>query len=98
MDSLFGITGHLNLVTKPELRLPPRGVIKFMNVEVLLALPVEEDFMLNGVVGADGSTPKDFRICIPKNRLRSFISQALHEGADYQALLNEFFTEFLMKA
>ena len=62
MDSIFGIVGHLNLVTRPELRLPPRGVLKFVNVEILLAPLTEEDFMLDGVIGADGSTPKDFRI------------------------------------
>ena len=98
MDSIFGIAGHLNLVTKPELRLPPRGVLKFVNVEILLALPVDEDFMLDGVIGADGSTPKDFRIFIPKNRLRSFISQSQHNDIDKQLMLNEFFSEFVMRA
>lgn len=98
MDSVYGIVGHLNLVTKPELRLPPRGVIRFMSVEILLSLPVDEDFLLDGVIGADGSTPKDFRIYISKNKLRSFISQALNHDTDLQALLNEFFCDFLMKA
>jgi len=98
MDSTFGIVGHLNLVTKPDLRLPPRGVLKFVNVEILLASLTEDDFMLDGVIGADGSTPKDFRIYIPKNRLRSFVAQAMRTDSDRNVLLNEFFSEFIIKA
>lgn len=98
MDSIFGIVGHLNLVTRPELRLPPRGVLKFVNVEILLAPLTEEDFMLDGVIGADGSTPKDFRIQIPKNRLRSFVAQAMKNDGETDVLLNEFFSEFVIKA
>ncbi len=98
MDSIFGIVGHLNLVTKPELRLPPRGIIKFVSVEILLAEPVEDEFLLDGVIGAENSTPKDFRICLSKNKLRSFIAQAIKPDADKQLLVNEFFSEFFMKA
>ncbi len=98
MDSIFGIVGHLNLVTRPELRLPPRGVLKFVNVEILLAPLTEEDFMLDGVIGADSSTPKDFRIQIPKNRLRSFVAQAMKNDGETDVLLNEFFSEFVIKA
>ena len=95
MDALTGISGHLNLITKPELRLPPRGMLRFTQVQIILSPYVEEDLCLNGVIGAEGAAPKDFRIYIPKNQLRSFVAKALREEDENEALLNEFFGTYL---
>ena len=95
MDALTGISGHLNLITRTELRLPPRGMLKFTNVHIILSPYIDEDFCLNGVVGAEGAAPKDFRIYIPKNQLRSFVARALREEDEKVILLNEFFATYL---
>lgn len=95
MDALSGISGHLNLITRPELRLPPRGMLKFTNVQIILSPYIEEDFCLNGVIGAEGAAPKDFRLYIPKNQLRSYVAKALREEDETNILLNEFFTNYL---
>lgn len=96
MDSIPAIDGQLNLITRPELRLPPRGVIRFTNVSIILSPFVEEDFLLNGVIGAESTAPKDFRIYIPRNKLRSFVSKTIREEEDSAILINEFFTEYFM--
>lgn len=49
MDSIPGIEGQLNLITRPDLRLPPRGVIRFANVTIILSPYSEEDFLMDGV-------------------------------------------------
>lgn len=95
MDCLSGISGHLNLITRPDLRLPPRGMLKFTNVQIILSPFSEEDFCLNGVIGAENAAPKDFRIFIPKNQLRSFTAKVLREEDELELLLNEFFASFL---
>lgn len=98
MDALTGISGHLNLITKPDLRLPPRGVLKFTNVQIILSPYTEEDFCLDGVIGADNAAPKDFRIYIPKNQLRSFVAKALRDEDSSNVLTAEFFNSFLQRA
>jgi len=95
MDALTGISGHLNLITRPELRLPPRGRLKFTNVQIILSPFIEEDFCLNGVIGAECAAPKDFRIYIAKNQLRSFVARALREEDEKTLLINEFFNTYL---
>ncbi len=94
MDSIPGVEGQLNLITRPELRLPPRGVLRFANIDIILSPYIEEDFLLEGVIGAESSAPKDFRIYIPKNKLRSFVAKALRREDEADLLLNEFFTDF----
>lgn len=94
MDSIPGIEGQLNLITRPDLRLPPRGVIRFANVTIILSPYSEEDFLMDGVIGADHAAPKDFRVYIPKNKLRSFVARAMREGEDIALLEQEFFTEY----
>ena len=94
MDSIPGIEGQLNLITRPDLRLPPRGVIRFANVTIILTPYSEEDFLMDGVIGADHAAPKDFRIYIPKNKLRSFVARAMREGEDIALLEQEFFAEY----
>lgn len=96
MDSILGVEGQLNLITRPELRLPPRGVIKFSNVSIILSPYAENDFELEGVIGADEAAPKDFRLTIPKNRLRSFVAKVLRKEDESGILLNEFFNEFFI--
>lgn len=96
MDSIPGIEGQLNLITRPELRLPPRGVIKFSNVNIILSPYVEDDFSLEGVIGADNAAPKDFRIFIPKNRLRSFVARALRGEEENNILISEFFNDYFI--
>lgn len=94
MDSIPGIEGQLNLITRPDLRLPPRGVIRFANVTIILSPYSEEDFLMDGVIGADHAAPKDFRVYIPKNKLRSFVARAMCEGEDITLLEQEFFAEY----
>ena len=94
MDSIPGIEGQLNLITRPDLRLPPRGVIRFANVTIILSPSSEEDFLMDGVIGADHAAPKDFRVYIPKNKLRSFVARAMREGEDIALLEQEFFAEY----
>jgi hypothetical protein len=95
MDSLTGISGHLNLITKPELRLPPRGRLRFATIQIVLSPDAQEDFCLNGVIGAESAAPKDFRIYIPKNQLRSFVARVLRDDDERDMLLNEFFATYL---
>ena len=94
MDSIPGIEGQLNLITRPDLRLPPRGVIRFANVTIILSPYSEEEFLMDGVIGADHAAPKDFRVYIPKNKLRSFVARAMREGEDIALLEQEFFAEY----
>ena len=65
-------------------------------MEIVLSPFIEEDFVLEGVIGADESAPKDFRIYIPKNKLRSFVSRVIKGEEDNAQLLNEFFTDYFI--
>ena len=94
MEVITGIEGQLNIITRPELRLPPRGAIKFCNVEIVLSPFVDDDFRLEGVVGANNAMPKDFRIFIPKNKLRSFVAKVIRGEEDYNMIMNEFFNDY----
>lgn len=96
MDTIAGIEGQLNIITRPELRVPPRSTVRFANVEIILSPYIEEDFLLDGVIGADGTAPRNFRIYIPKNKLRSFVARGMKEDADAALLLHEFFCEFVV--
>lgn len=96
MDSIPNLDGNLNIITKPDLRLPPLGSLKFTTVDIVLSPLVEEDLLIDGVIGADGAAPKNFRIYIPKNKLRSYTARALHEDENKQALLAEFFNEYMV--
>lgn len=98
MDSLSGIAGHLNLITRPGLRLPPRGMLKFTDLQIILSPFADEDFCLNGVIGAESAAPKDFRIFVPKNQLRSFVAKALREEDENELLVNEFCSSFIKSA
>lgn len=95
MESLSGISGHFNLMTKPEMRLPPRGKLKFTTMQIILSPFADNDFCLNATIGAEGATPKDFRISLTKNQLRSFVAQALKNEDEKEALIHEFFSEYL---
>ena len=95
MANFSGMDGRLNLITKPELRLPPRGILKFARTELILSEFIDEDLLINGVIGADGAMPKSFRIYAPKNRLRSFVAKAMRSEDSSEILINEFFSEYL---
>ena len=95
MDSIQGIEGQLNLITRPELRLPPRGVIRFCKVDLIFSPCIDDDFQVEGVIGANGSAPKDFRIFIPKNKLRSFVAKVIRGDESENQLLGEFFSEYV---
>ena len=94
LDSVSGIDNLLNIITRPEFRLPPRGVMRFTNTEVILSPYIEDDLIINGVIGSENSAPKDFRIYASKNKLRSFVAKAIKEEGDKESLLNEFFNEY----
>ena len=98
MDSISSILGHLNLITKPEMRLPPRAKLKFTTMQIILSEFADSDFCINGVIGAENATPKDFRIFMTKNQLRSFVAKALKAEDEKDVLLHEFFTSFLRRA
>ena len=95
MDSISGIEGQLNIITRPELRLPPRGIIRFCKVEIILSPCIDKDFNLEGVIGADKSAPRDFRIHIPKNKLRSYVAKVIKGEESETLLLNEFFNNYV---
>lgn len=98
MDSIAGMPNQLNLISRPELRLPPRGTLKFANIEMIFTSFVDSDFLFDGVVGADEAAPKSFRFYINKNTLRSYVAKALRqeEGDEEEnrLLVNEFFNDF----
>lgn len=94
MEVISGIEGQLNIITRQDLRLPPRGTIHFCNVEIILSVYAEEDFKLEGVVGANMAMPRNFRIFIAKNRLRSFVAKSIKGEEDYSSIINEFFVDF----
>ena len=96
MDYIPNLDGNLNIITRPELRLPPRGSLKFSNVDIILSPLADEDLRLDGVIGAEGAAPKNFRIYLPKNKLRSFVARALREDENKQLLLSEFFNDFMV--
>ncbi|MBR1648859.1 MAG: ATP-binding protein [Alphaproteobacteria bacterium] len=95
MDTITGIEGQLNIITRPELRVPPRSTIKFADVEMIFSPYIDNDFLMDGVIGADGTAPRNFRIYIAKNKLRSFVAQAMREDGENKHLLNEFFHDFI---
>lgn len=90
-----GLEGHINLITKPEMRLPPRGILKFTRMEIVLSEYIDDDLLINGVVGADGAMPRSFRIYGAKNNLRSFVAKVLRSEDSNELLINEFFSEYL---
>ena len=69
--------------------------MKFAHIEIVLSEFIEDDLLINGVVGADGAVPKSFRIYGAKNNLRSFTAKALRSEDSTDLLINEFFSEFL---
>ena len=95
LSSFQGLEGHLNLITRPELRLPPRGILKFAQVEIMLAEFVENELLIDGVIGADSAMPKSFRIEGSKNNLRSFVAKVLKSDDSKELMINEFFNEFV---
>ncbi|MFI3242009.1 MAG: ATP-binding protein [Alphaproteobacteria bacterium] len=96
-DSIPAVNGQLNLVSKPDFKLPPRGIIKCLDIDLIFAPDASDDFLLNGVMGADGTAPKDFRVFITKNKLRSFVAQGL-KAENKEALIKEFFEEYFRYA
>ena len=96
MDYIPNLDGNLNIITRPELRLPPMGSLKFATADVILSPLVDEDLRIDGVIGADGAAPKNFRIYVPKNKLRSWVAKALREEENKNAVLAEFFNEYMV--
>lgn len=96
LDYIGGIEGQLNLITKPEFRLPPRGIMKMANATIILSENIEDDFTLEGVIGANEAAPRSFRIYAPKNKLRSFVAKVLkEEELNSEKVVTEFFNEFM---
>lgn len=95
LENLAAERNSLNLITPVEMRVPPRAVLSCAKAEIKLYEDVSEDFLMDGVVGADGATPRSFRFYVSKNDLRSFVAQALRKNADLSVLTNEFFSCYL---
>ena len=77
------------------MRVPPRALFSCAKAEIKLSEDITEDFLMDGVIGADGATPRSFRIYASKNDLRSFVAQALKKNANLAILTNEFFSCYL---
>jgi len=95
LENLAAEHNSINLITPMEMRVPPRALFSCAKAEIKLSEEVTEDFLMDGVIGADGATPKSFRLYVSKNDLRSFVAQALRKNADLQVLTNEFFSCYL---
>ena len=59
------------------------------------AFCIDDDFQVEGVIGANEAAPKDFRIFIPKNKLRSFVAKVIRGDESENQLLGEFFSEYV---
>ena len=94
VDSIHGMNNQLNLITRPELRLPPRSTFKFANIEIILSQHTSEDFLFDGIIGAADAAPRDFRIFINKNTLRSYVAKILRGEDDEMLWMTEFFNDF----
>lgn len=95
LENLAAEHNSINLITPLEMRVPPRALFSCAKAEIRFSDEISEDFLMDGVIGADNATPKSFRICICKNDLRSFVAQALKKNADLAVLTNEFFSEYM---
>lgn len=95
LENLSAESNCINLITPLEMRVPPRALLACAKAEIRFTNDITEDFLLDGVIGADGATPKSFRIHVSKNDLRSFVAQTLKKNADLAVLTNEFFSCYL---
>lgn len=95
LENLAAERNSLNLITPVEMRVPPRAVLSCAKAEIKLYEDITEDFLMDGVIGADGATPRSFRLYVSKNDLRSFVAQALRKNTDLSVLTNEFFSCYL---
>lgn len=97
LDYISGFEGQLNLITKPDFRIPPQGILKLTNVNIMISENVDDDLLIEGVVGADASAPKFFKLEARKNFLRSFVAKVIrNEEKDMKKLTIEFFEQFLI--
>ncbi|MBR5598654.1 MAG: ATP-binding protein [Alphaproteobacteria bacterium] len=97
LENLASQHNSINLITPLEMRIPPRALFGCAKAEIRFYNDITEDFLMEGVIGAEGSIPKSFRIYVSKNDLRSFVAQALRKNADLEVLTNEFFSCYLKK-
>jgi len=95
LENMAAEHNSINLITPIEMRVPPRALLSCAKAEIRIYENVTDDFLMDGVIGADGATPKSFRLYVSKNDLRSFVAQALRKNADVQMLANEFFSCYL---
>lgn len=95
LENLSAEHNSINLITPLEMRVPPRALFSCAKAEIRFSDDITEDFLMDGVIGADGATPKSFRLFVSKNDLRSFVAQAMRKNADLAVLTNEFFSCYL---
>lgn len=95
LENLAAENNSINLITPLEMRVPPRALFSCAKAEIRFTDDITEDFLLDGVIGAEDATPKSFRIFISKNDLRSFVAQTLKKNANLEILTNEFFSCYL---
>ena len=95
LDNLAAERNSVNLITPLEMRVPPRALLSCAKAEIRFSADVNDDFLMDGVIGAEDATPKSFRLYVSKNDLRSFVAQALKKNADLNVLTNEFFSCYL---
>lgn len=94
LENLSAAHNSINLITPLEMRVPPRALFSCAKAVIRFPEEITDDFLMDGVIGADGATPKSFRIYVSKNDLRSFVAQALRKKADLAVLTNEFFSTY----
>ncbi len=97
LENLASEHNSINLITPIEMRVPPRALFSCAKAEIRFYDDITEDFLMEGVIGAEGSIPKSFRIYVSKNDLRSFVAQCLRKNADLEVLTNEFFSCYLKR-
>ena len=58
LENLSAANNSINLITPIEMRVPPRALFSCAKAEIRLWENVTEDFLMDGVIGADGAIPR----------------------------------------
>ena len=69
--------------------------VEILQISSVSQSVIDDDLLINGVIGADGAMPCSFRIYGAKNSLRSFAAKASRAEDNTDLLVNEFFNEYL---
>ena len=84
MEAVRGIIGHLSLISPQDFRLPPRAMINFANVEIILDKTINDALVLEAVIGSENSRPKDFILKVGEKRLKEIVNIAFKKNNNEQ--------------